>query len=222
MRKISVAFLTLVLVSLIIFLVPPRTASADMPAPEYWQKKCIPGQLQIECRYQSDVPFGPKKGDCQRYENDPNYKLLVSTGSSFGGLAKYCLQSPSASSRLEHYLTHYPRKILPLLLVTLLLEIPTFALFGLRSKEALVNIFVANLVTVSVFYHFLAITTLTGWWPVTLAEIFIALFEIVFLKLRLKKFSWGKVAAAAVLANFVSAYLGNMLTSILISLRPVI
>jgi len=210
-RKIPVIILALVLTSLVLSLISPRTASA-IPAPEYVWKKCPQGQLQVECRYSTDVPFGPRKWDCQRYENDPNYILLVAGGRNFTGVAKYCLQSPPSSSRLEHYLIYYPKRILPLLAWTLALKLPIYVLFRVRSKAALINILIANFVTVSVVYHFLAVTTLTGWYPVILAEVFIAPFEAVFLKLRLKQFRWEKIALATVFANLTSTLIGLFLT----------
>lgn len=65
---------------------------ADVLNPEWFEKQCNEGEIEVVCSYSSSTPFGPRtKDECKKYENHPDYSYLTGHGSSFGGEEKYCL-----------------------------------------------------------------------------------------------------------------------------------
>ncbi len=64
----------------------PQIVSADVFNPEYFSKKCNPGEIEVQYSYRSDTPFGPETyNECARYENNPDYRFLAGDGHSFWG-----------------------------------------------------------------------------------------------------------------------------------------
>jgi len=181
---------------------------ADLINPDYLIKHCPPSKIQRECFYSTDLPFGPTtKSNCGLYKNNSLCKLLVSTGSSFGGQERYCCE-PGFENPSFLFMSQIKRFGLTLLL-TLLLEIPVFWLFGFRKKRELLIIILANVISVSTFY--IASFWFSGFLFVLISELIIIIFEIIFLVKILKGVNIKKIILATLVANLISAIIGVVL-----------
>jgi len=77
----------------LLFVILTFKVKADVINPEYLTKKCQPGEKEVVCTFKRKKTFGPiTENGCTQYEENSNYYLLSSTGSSFGGSSKYCLK----------------------------------------------------------------------------------------------------------------------------------
>jgi len=199
-----------------------ESVSADIINPEYYTKKCLPGEIEIECRWQTEEPFGPPIYDeCAKYRNNPDFRFLEGEGSSYGGRSKYCLK-PS----LNIYSTALAIKILlQLLLITLLMEIPIFLIFGFRSLKAIFVILLANLISLPLFNllaYFLAIflSSLAFARPIVLiiVELLVIIFEAKFIEFNLKDVKLKRVLISSFIANTISAMCGKIALTILIKI----
>ena len=186
--------------------------SADVVNPDYLITQCPLNKLQRECFYSSKEAFESEtKSDCEVYENNSSCEFLAGTGSSFGGQRRYCCEpgfknaSSSGISQIEHFGS--------VLLLTLLLELPVFLIFGFREKKALLAIALANLISVSAFYA--ANFWLSGIGFILISELAIIIFEIIFLATILKGNKIKKIILATLTANLVSAIIGGILISFL-------
>jgi len=210
-------FLLNIFLILLIFISFPKPASADSVNPEYFSKTCPPGEREVQCNYRSTQPFGPRTyNECAKYENNPNYRFLVGEGHSFGGIEKYCFRPISTGSFIIHHL----RVLLPLLLTTFALEIPIFLVFGFRGRKSLFTLLSANLISVTLFYF----TTLSfsGYTLLILMELFVILFEAIFIKLILKDVGLRKILIYSFIANAVSAIFGSAILRVIGSLSPLL
>lgn len=55
-----------------------RYAYADIVNPEMYTKKCMPGEVEVTCKYKSKEPFGETTYDeCVSYKEDSDYRFLV-------------------------------------------------------------------------------------------------------------------------------------------------
>lgn len=204
---ISLSFLVLVLF--------PRIALADLVNPDYFTKTCAPGEIEFECDYRSNTPFGPKIYDeCTKYENNPNYTFLVGEGHSFGGSQKYCFKALSLGDSINYHIT----VLLPLILITLLLEIPLFLIMISKNRKALLTVLFANLISIPLLYFATTFLPFSGLVMLIVMELIVVIFEAIFIKLTLKELTFKKVLIYSFTANAVSAILGSIVLKIITGL----
>lgn len=204
MRKV----LSTIFLALLILIFLPSPVFADVLNPDYFTNRCDHGEIEVSCSYRSKEPFGPKTyNECAKYENNPNYRFLVGTGSSFGGSEKFCFKAVSATESINYHV----KAILPLLFITLFLEIPLFLIFGFRSRRFLFVIFLANLISVPLFYLATIFLPFSGFITLIVMELIVIIFEAMFIKLVLKEVQFKKILTYSLVANTVSAILGGFL-----------
>ncbi len=93
MYKLFIKAVLFIIITIYLVILFPVNVNADLINPDFLIKKCALGEKEIKCRYSSKEPFGPRTlNTCKKYENNPNYYLLATSGSSFGGKEKYCLK----------------------------------------------------------------------------------------------------------------------------------
>lgn len=202
MKQGRLIILTLLL-SLLFFY--PSKALADVINPAYFTASCNPGETEIECSWTRNSISGPIKDGCTKYKNNPNYRYLEGTGSTFGGENKYCFKPVSTNNLVMFYL----KEFLFLFTITFLIELPIFILHGLRSKKAILSVTTANLI--STFFLYLATITLpfSGFLPLLAMELAVIAFEVIIIKNSLKNISLRKIMISVLVANIVSATLGT-------------
>ena len=205
-------FLLNIFLVLLLFIFLPKPASADLVNPEYYIKTCSPGEMEVQCRYESTQPFGPKTyNECAKYENNPNYRFLVGEGHSFGGSQKYCFKAALTGDFIGYYI----KVLLPLLLITLLLEIPIFLVFGFRGRRALFTVLSTNLISVPLFNLATIFLPFSGLVALIIMELIVVIFEAVFIKLMLKEIAFRRILIYSFVANAVSAILGYVILRII-------
>ena len=205
-------FLLNIFLVFLIFIFFLKPASADSVNPEYFSKTCPPGEKEVQCIYKSTQPFGPKTyNECARYENNPNYRFLVEDGHSFGGSQKYCFKAASTGDFIGYYI----KVLLPLLLITLFLEIPIFLVFGFRSRRALFTVLSTNLISVPLFNLATIFLPFSGLVALIIMELIVVIFEAVFIKLMLKEIAFRRILIYSFVANAVSAILGYVILRII-------
>ncbi len=195
-----------------------KIAYADLINPEYYSKTCKPGEMEIQCSYKSTQPFGPKTyNECAKYENNPAYKYLTGEGHSFGGRSKYCYKATS----IENYLVYHIRTLLPLLLITLLLEIPLFLLMISKTRKGLLTVVLANLISVPLLYIATVLLPFTGFLLMLTMELTVIIFETLFIKFIYQDARFGKVLTYSFFANITSAIFGNVLLNLISGLLKI-
>lgn len=203
---------------LLIFIFSPKTASADIINPDYYSKTCPPGEIEVQCSYKSDTPFGPRTFDeCKKYENNPNYKFLDANGHSFGGSQKFCFKAVST----DDFIVYHLKTLLPLILITLLLEVSIFLIIISRSRKALFTALSANLISISLLYLATIILPFTGFTALIVMELIVVIVEAVFIKLMLKDISFRRIFVYSFVANAMSAFFGSWLLNIINGLMKV-
>jgi len=200
------------LIAIVSALIVGNLSQADVMNPDYLIKKCPTNKIEKVCSFRSATPFGPETwSDCGQYRNNPLCTFLVGHGSSFGGQSKYCCQVDFNNISFSSLFIYIIKNTFPLLLLTLLLELPIFWIFGFRNKRAVSFIILANLISVISFS--VASFWLGGFIFVVFSEVIIIIFEIAFLKLFLKEFIVKKIIFATLVANIISATVGTILLS---------
>ncbi len=197
--------LSIIFLALLVLIFLPKETFADIINPDYLTARCDPGELKVHCSYSSRGPFD----ECAKYENNPNYRFLVGTGSTFGGSKIFCFKAVSTSA----FITYHAKAILPLLLITLCLETPLFLIFGFRSRKALLAILFANLISVPLFYTATVSLPFSGLIVLVIMELTVIVFEAILIKFMLKENRFKKIFIYSATANAVSAILGSALVS---------
>ena len=191
---------------LLLFFIFPKQIFADVPNPEYFTAKCNPDEVEVECSY-SQTGFGaPMKGECLKYENNPSYRFLSGTGSTFGGSRKYCFKPISTIAIIAHHVKSFS----PLFVITILFEVPVFFIFGLRTTKALFSVLLANFISVTLFYSATIVLPFGGILILLLMELGVIALESTIIKIRLKQVGWKRIVVSALIANIVSATAGNV------------
>ncbi len=208
-------FLSYMFLSFLFLFFLPKVVLADVPNPDYFTAKCNPIEIEIECSYKSKEPFGPKiYNECAKYENNPNYRFLEGTGSSFGGRQKFCFKAVSS----KDFIVYHIKTLLPLLLITLILEIPVFFIFGFKGKKALFALLFANLISVPSFY--LATVFLPQGFILVL-ELMIIIFEGIFIKFWFKEIKLRRILLCSFTANIVPAIFGSVIINCISGLMKI-
>lgn len=190
-----------------LFFIAPKSVSADLINPKYDKEICSFNEKQVECTYTSTEPFGSKVyNGCEKYENSPNYRLLVKEGHSFGGKAKYCFKPETTSDLLNYHIKIF----LPLLAITFILETPIFLAFLGRNRRVLTTILFMNVISLSLLYLFTVVIPSRGFMQIMLMELIVVVFEVIFIKSFLKKVDLKKIVIYSIIANTVSALLGSI------------
>lgn len=210
-------FLLNIVLFFLFFIFFLKPAYSDVISPEYFNKTCFPSEMEVECSYSSTQPFGDRTYDeCAKYVNNPNYRYLVGAGHSLGGgINKYCFKAVSTVD----FIFYHIKTLLPILLITLLLEIPIFLVFGFKGRRALLAVLSANLIslpllylaTIFIPYSVFTVSVLT----VLIMELLVVIFEAVFIKMILKEFSFKKILIYSFVANALSVILGGALLNII-------
>lgn len=215
MLKFREKFLSYMFLAFLFLFFPPKAVLADIPNPGYFTAKCNPSEIEVECSYKSKEPFGPKiYNECAKYENNPNYRFLEGTGSSFGGRQKFCFKAVSS----KDFIVYHIKTLLPLLLITLTLEVPIFFIFGFKGKKALLALLFANLISVSSSY--LATVFLPQGFILVL-ELMIIIFEGIFIKFWLKEIKLRRILLCSFTANIVSAIFGSVIINCISGLMKI-
>lgn len=197
----------------LIFVFFPQLVFADVVNPNYFTAKCKPGEIEVECSWGRTTLNSPINNRCVRYEKNPNYRFLEGTGSTFGGRQKFCFKTVSTGN----FISYHVKAVLPLILITLLLEIPIFFVLVVRDRRALFTVLSANVISVSLFYLatiLLQLLLLTKFTQLIIMELAVIAFEAVFIKLMLKEIRFKKILIYSFVANFISAVLGNILLNL--------
>lgn len=203
-KLVSVLFIFIFSSSLLSSIFGP--VKADLVNPEYYSKKCNPGEIEVKCSYNSEDPFGPTTYDgCLDYKNNPNYRYLVGEGHSFGGKSIYCFKPQNSTQFISSIFS----KTAPQLLGTLLIELSIFVLVGFRRKTDILFVSLANILSVLGFTA-IGLTTQLGFIQILIAELLVIVFEVFFI-LKTTHRSLGSVVGATVTANILSATLGTIL-----------
>ena len=211
-------FLLNVFLALLVLIFIPKPVIADVPNPNYLTARCNPGEIKVDCSYKSKEPFGPKTyNECAKYENNPNYRFLEGTGSSFGGSQKFCFRAVSTSDFVGYHL----KTLLPLVLITLLLEIPLFLMMISKSRKALLTVLFANLISVPLLYIATTFLPFTGIIVLIVMESIVVVFEAVFIKLILKEIGFRKILIYSFAANALSAVFGSLILNIISGLLKI-
>ena len=188
----------------------PSQVKADVPNPDYFTAKCNAGEIEVECRWSRSSIDSPIKNGCASYENDPSYRSLTGIGSTFGGSKRFCFKAVSVSDSISHHVA----TLLPLLSITLLIELPIFFVLGVRNRKALLAVLAANLISVPLLYLATILLPLTGFTTLIVMELIVIIFEAVFIKTILKEIGIRKLLMYSFIANAVSAILGSVLLNI--------
>lgn len=102
MYRTFIIFTIFIVAIAMFFVLLPRDINADVVHPDFLTKKCAPGEQEVKCTYRNKDMFGPKEVDtCKLYRNDPNYRPLAATGSTWGGTAKYCLRADASDWKIQ-------------------------------------------------------------------------------------------------------------------------
>lgn len=185
----------------------PKITFADVPNPSYLNAKCNPDEIEVICRWGRDSLGSPVKSECARYENNPNYRFLDGTGSTFGGSREFCFKAVSTSD----FIIYHFKAVLMLLFITLLFEIPIFLILVSKNRRALQAVLSANLISVLLFYFITVILSLSGLVMLIVMELVVIIFEALFIKLILNEIGFGKILRYSIIANMASAILGSVL-----------
>lgn len=200
-------FLFIISLFFIIFISPPRLAFADLVNPNYFTAKCNFGEIEVECSWSRTSLSSPINDGCTRYEKNPNYRFLEGEGHTFGGSQKFCYKAVSAG----YFISYHAKALLPLLLITLLLEIPIFFVVVLRGHKALFTVLFANLISVPLFYITTIFLPFRGFTILIVMELIVIVFEALFVKRMLKEIGFRKILVYSFVANAVSAILGGVI-----------
>jgi hypothetical protein len=191
-------------------------ALADLVNPDYYTRHCPLTKVEKECSYQKTADRKITSGECKIYSENPQCELLVGEGHSFSGKNKYCCQ-PDYSNYFYSVILSEAKKLGLTLLLTLLLELAIFWIFGFRTKKVLFSFAAANVISVISFYLAgLWLYYLAGFPFVIISEAVIIIFEAVFLAAILKGANLKKIMLATLTANLVSAVLGGILYSFIL------
>lgn len=197
-----------ILICLICFLSLTQPTYADLINPDYYIEKCNFNEIEVVCRYKGKDPFGPKTyNECAKYENNPEYRELTGNVSSFGGSLKYCYTAKSAFEFIGFHLS----KLLPLILVTLLIETLLFFAVLARSRKAVFTVILVNIYSVSLLYIATVLIPYASFLKLMVWELFVILFEIILLKAMLPSIRLRNIVLYSIFANIVSATHGNLI-----------
>lgn len=206
--------LFILLISLIIFLfISPKFVSADMTNPDYFTSSCDLDEIEVECVIDVGNPY-PRTfsifyNACDKYEKSPNYRFLDSTH----GTGKYCYKSTSVVAFVKYHM----KKLFPLLLITLLIELPIFLIFRFKNIKNISVVILANLISIPLFYVVTIVTPFKGLNPLIFMELVVVIFEAILIKFFLKGVSFKKVLVYSFAANFASAFIGILIINLVIN-----
>lgn len=115
---------------------------ADVMNQDFLTMKCNPDEEEVVCSYSSEEPFGPRTSDgCKNYANNPDYRYLVSHGSSFGGEEKYCskIVAQDEEAKKDNNKARIPAEennyILPGVIIFFVIIISFVSLFLIKKKN---------------------------------------------------------------------------------------
>lgn len=197
----------------IIFATNSQLAMADVTHPSFYTKSCEPSEIEVSCYYRTLNPFGEPYlyNTCKKYEDDPNYYYLSGSGSSYGGMMRFCFKATSTQALIQFHVQKRLSQIVPALIINLLLEIPIFLIILPRNKKSLLAILLANVISLTLFYTIMAILPFSSIFLLIIMEIFVVFFEALFIK-NFTKFSNIKTLLKhSLLANLLSATIGSIL-----------
>lgn len=200
-------------ISLIIlfFTFSPLLVFADVPNPNYFTAKCNSDEIEVRCSWSRASLNSPINDGCVRYDKNPNYRFLEGTGSTFGGRQKFCFKAVSVSE----FISYHINALLPLLLITLLLEIPVFFILGFRNRKALSVVLSANLISIPLLYLSTIFLPFTRFIPLMIMELIVVVFEATFMRFMLKEIGFRKILIYSFIANAISAILGGVVLNII-------
>ena len=203
---------------------------------------CPSNKVEVRCDYYFIELFGRRVHiGCEEYYENPKCEHIGGGGSTWGGESIYCCE-PDFSNYASIYVFYknllwYTFLILLSILLTLLLELPIFWIFGFRDKKSLFIIILANLTSLPLFYIatryiYFYFTTSFGsyiaygyfstflWFsdliPVLIFEIPVIIYEALFLIIFLKNVNTKKILLAVFIANIFSATIGGLILSLIL------
>ncbi len=200
----------------------PSIVRADIPNPDFLNAQCPNGEQLIECDtgFRLNPNASRLPNQCLFYENNPSYQSL-SVQSQWGGTVdqdhgqrKYCYHPASSLEGL----TYHGKRLLLLLAVTILLELPIYYRFGFKSKNNLLQVILANLISLPTFYLISLVSPIHSFVVLLALEIAVIFFEAMFLYNLNKVLGLKKVLLSAIVANAFSAIVGSFIVSIINSI----
>ena len=211
--------LKFLLTALLFLFFVPSIARADIPNPDFLDAQCPNGEQLIKCdtgsRLNPNAPGLPNQ--CAFYENNPSYQVLKvqstwgGTLDSWNGQKKFCYQPVNSFEGL----IYHGKRLLLLLLITTLLELPIYYRFGFKSKKNLLQVILANLITLPIFYLISLVSPIHSLTVLIVLEISVILFETMFLYHQNKTLNLKRVLLSAVVANVFSALAGSFIVAII-------
>jgi hypothetical protein len=196
----------LVLISSIVLSFSTKAQTVDY---EFMFLMCDPNEEEVTCRYNRRLNWwGPAEG-CKNFEVSSSYRMLTGQGNVWEGIKIYCYDSTLAGGLAKEYSNRVvgflSKIVVPLIVLTILVELPIFFAAGFRTRKSLGSAMAINFISVPfahVFMFLLPVTGLLVLLPVTLLVI---LFEAGFLVAVLKGLSVKRIFYTSAVANFVSA-----------------
>jgi len=218
LRKIVVTTF-LFFISLNIFSKP---VFADLWNPGYDVVKCNINEFEIKCL--SSTMYTERINGCAKYENNSNYRHLTD---SWKGQSKYCLKAKLNTTTLLTLI----KKILPILSITLILELPIFWIFLHKERKLFLTAIYANLISIPIFTlshtlifkifqknlteeelisepNNLVIKKIV---TIMVLEFFVFLFEAWFIKRKSNETKPIKIFICSFIANLISATIGSFI-----------
>ncbi len=168
---------------------------ADVVNPDYLKESCPIGTIEKRCYYSTYHDPYDFNG-CRWSLENPTCFYLDGDGK---GTNRYCCEAGIRS-------TIFSGRLSFVLLLTLLMELTIFWIFGFRKRREIIVITIANII--SVYAFFIASSAIYGINFVIYGEILIIIFEILFLKIFLRDIEIKRISLIVLIANLISAILG--------------
>lgn len=200
----------LIYFALFIFL--PFYASADIPNPDYYDKTCRPGEVEVICEVPGFAPDASQTNanDCDIYKNS-NYYYLSQDVHSYGGDAKYCQINDNPVVNYGYYFIIFA--------LAFVLEFIILMIAGYRDWRSFLAVLAANLVTVPLLQYVLIqdyrLPRFFAYSDIVIFEIGVIIIETIIIYLITRKNKFFLTLILVALANAVSAVLGSWIIKLL-------
>lgn len=209
MKKIIPVAIFISFLALIFSAVLSFSAKAQTVDYEFMFLACDPHEEEVTCRYNRRLNWWDPAEGCKNLEVSSSYRMLTGQGDIWEGIKVYCYEKTLGGGLAREYSNRVvgflSKIVVPLIVLTILVELPIFFAAGFRTKKSLGSALAINFISVpfaNVFMFLLPVTGLLVLLPVTLLVI---LFEAGFLVAVLKGLSVKRIFYTSAAANFVSA-----------------
>ena len=207
----------LLIISFMFFSTLAPVALADIVNFDFINSSCRPGEQWVSCEYDWSNPILLTGDNCKKLEMDPHYRFLSSDEHSLGGTKAYCYKNLSSAEYYPAYFKNLngfiSKVVAPTVFLTIILELPVFFAFGLRTKKLLSSVIFVNFISVPLINVTLFLLPFGGVVVFLLAELFVIFFESGTLVAFNKNVTLLRGFLLSLGANLLSASVGSMITS---------